>query len=131
MAGGEDVRKRASREALSRALAANAAALVAGTGVALLKGGPVAIAYAVGFALGAVNLLWLFRIVTRGMGLPPEKVSRFVTARYYLRFAVTAFVFFALITRELVEPVPLLVGLTASVAVTMAALIHAARKEAQ
>ena len=131
MAGGEDVRKRASREALSRALAANAAALVAGTGVALLKGGPVAVAYAVGFALGAVNLLWLFRIVTRGMGLPPEKVSRFVTVRYYLRFAVTAFVFFALITREIVEPVPLLVGLTASVAVTMAALIYAARKEAQ
>lgn len=121
----------ALRSAVLRTAFVNIAVLLAGVGACLvLFDRPVATGYGVGYALGAVNIFWLFRIAGRGLAQPREKVARFVAVRYYLRFIITALVFMALIVRGSVSPVPLLVGLSAAVVTTIAAMIIVAKKEA-
>lgn len=119
-----------ARTAVTKAALGNIAVLAAGVGVASLMGRPMAVAYASGYILGAVNIFWLFRIAGRGLKVPKEKVARFVAIRYYLRFIITALVFMALITKVGMSPVPLLAGLTASVLTTIVVMILVAKKEA-
>ncbi|MFQ5464849.1 MAG: ATP synthase subunit I [Thermodesulfobacteriota bacterium] len=119
-----------ARGLLKSALAGNLAAFLVGVGVSFWFGRPAAVGYAVGFVIGAVNIFWLFGIAGKGLTVPREKVARFVAVRYYLRFVITALVFMALIVKASISPVPMLIGLSASLAATIAVLIIAAKKEA-
>ena len=86
--------------------------------------------FTAGYLLGFINLLWLFRIVKKALAMNPEKAMRFVSTRYYLRFAITAAIIFLLISRGMLSsPWPPLAGIALSVFVATASLIFIAKEE--
>ncbi|MFQ5427572.1 MAG: ATP synthase subunit I [Thermodesulfobacteriota bacterium] len=86
--------------------------------------------FSAGYLLGFVNLLWLFRIVRKALAMNPEKAMRFVSTRYYLRFAITAAIIFILVSRGVLSnPWPPLAGIALSVIVATASLIFIAKEE--
>jgi general stress protein CsbA len=116
---------------LRAAVAGNLIALGVGIAIGLNSYGTSAgAAYAAGFILSAVNIAWLYRIAGRGLTMPPDKVARFVTVRYYLRFIITALLCVALIKKGYVSPLPFLVGITVAVVANIAVMIIVAKREA-
>lgn len=87
-------------------------------------------ALAAGFAIGALNMMMLFRTARRGVRLPAEKAGRFVTISYYLRFAAVAAVIAAVVAKGYLSPWPLVAGFAGSVIVTVCTMIYIAREEA-
>lgn len=79
--------------------------------------------------IGAINALWLQRIIRRALSMRPEKVLRYVAIGYQLRFAFTALVIAALIIKFRINPWPMVAGLTTALVSTIAAFISAARLE--
>ncbi len=113
------------------AVAGNLVALAAGVAISLYSfSSSAGAAYAAGFILSAVNIAWLYRIAGRGLTMPPDKVARFVTVRYYLRFIITALLCVALIKKGYVSPLPFLVGITVAVVANIAVMIIVAKREA-
>ncbi len=86
--------------------------------------------FSAGYFLGFINLLWLFRIVKKAMLMAPEKAMRFVSTRYYARFAITAGVIVVLISRGVLStPWPPLAGIALSVFIATGSLIFIAKEE--
>ncbi len=90
---------------------------------------PMTAGFAVGYIIGFANVIWLVRIVGKGMGLPAEKAARFVLSRYYLRFAATVVIVAALALKEVFSALPLIAGLASSFFITVLAMILVLRKE--
>lgn len=86
--------------------------------------------FAAGYIIGVINIFWLLRIARKGTGMAPDRAVRFVTRRYYIRFLTTALVFALLISRGILPPAPLLVGLTGAILTTIIVMISLAREEA-
>ncbi len=86
--------------------------------------------FSAGYLLGFINLLWLFRIVRKGMAMTPEKAMGFVSKRYFARFVITAGLISLLISRGVLStPWPPLAGIALSVFTSMGALIFLAKEE--
>jgi len=85
--------------------------------------------FAAGYLIGFANVIWLVRIVGRGMGLPADKAVRFVLSRYYLRFAATLIIVAALALKEVFSALPLIAGLASSFFITVLTMILVLRKE--
>ena len=90
---------------------------------------PMTAGFAAGYIIGFVNVLWLVRIVGRGMGLAAEKAIRFVLSRYYLRFVATAVIVAVLALKEVFSALPLIAGLASSFFITVLTMILVLRKE--
>jgi hypothetical protein len=133
-AGGQDARDalgEVAAKVVRFALACNIAVLLIGAAIGESQYGRHAtVGYAAGFILSAVNIIWLYRIAGKGLTLPPDKVARFVSIRYYLRFIITALLCVALIKKGYVGPLPFLVGITTAVAANIAVMIIVAKREA-
>ncbi len=83
-----------------------------------------------GYMLGFLNLLWLFRIIRKGLAMAPEKAMGFVSRRYFVRFLITAGLISLMITRGVLNtPWPPLAGIALSVFTSAGALIYIAREE--
>jgi hypothetical protein len=83
-----------------------------------------------GYMLGFVNLLWLFRIIRKGLAMAPEKAMGFVSRRYFARFVITAGLISVLIARGVLStPWPPLTGIALSVFTSVGALIFIAKEE--
>ena len=83
-----------------------------------------------GYMLGFINLLWLFRIIRKGLAMAPEKAKGFVTRRYFARFIITAGLISGLVIRGVLStPWPPLAGIALSVFTSAGALIYIAREE--
>ncbi|MBI5234834.1 MAG: ATP synthase subunit I [Deltaproteobacteria bacterium] len=85
--------------------------------------------FAVGWMIAAVNMSWLLRIARRCLELTPEKAARSGARTYYLRFAATALVFTIVVSRKLIDPVPLLAGFSGSLFLIIGIMIAVAREE--
>lgn len=85
--------------------------------------------FAAGYIIGFANVIWLVRIVGRGMGLAAEKAVRFVLSRYYLRFAATIVIVAVLALKEVFSALPLIAGLASSFFITVITMIFVLRKE--
>ncbi len=93
-----------------------------------LKG--FSVGFSAGYILGFINLLWLFRIVKKALVMSPEKAMRFVSTRYYARFAITAAIIFILVSRGILStPWPPLAGIALSVFASTGSLIFIAKEE--
>ncbi|MFQ5441613.1 MAG: ATP synthase subunit I [Thermodesulfobacteriota bacterium] len=102
-------------------------ALTAGAAVA---GKGYAAGFAAGYLLGFVNLLWLFRIVRKSVGMKADKAMRYVALRYYARFIITAGLIFLMISQNLLEkPWPPVIGISASIFVAIVAMVILAKEE--
>lgn len=112
-----------------KALLYNSLSAALGTIIAAAIKGEAALGFAVGYAIGVVNLTWLMSIAKRGALMPPEKASRFVAVRYYIRFLLTAAIFAALIYFKILNPWSPVIGLTASFFTAIGLLIILAKEE--
>lgn len=90
---------------------------------------PMTAGFAAGYIIGFANVIWLVRIVGRGMGLAAEKAVRFVLSRYYLRFAATIVIVAVLALKEVFSALPLIAGLASSFFITVITMIFVLRKE--
>lgn len=119
--------------ASSVAYKAGVANLITGVGgtlaLAIIISGAVAVGFAAGYIVGAVNILWLFRIAKKGINMAPQKAGRYVASSYSLRYAITILALGALISTRLVKAWPAVAGLTVCIFTTIAAVIFAAREE--
>ena len=100
------------------------AAGIGGTLAALFVKNSVAIGFAVGYIIGVVNALWLFRAAVKSVKLDTVKASRHVAVHYYLRFYAMAAVFSALIYFRLLSPWAPVIGLSAAMLATAGVLIY-------
>ncbi len=83
-----------------------------------------------GYLLGFFNLVWLFRIVKKGMTLKPERVMAFVSSRYYARFILTTILIGIIVAKGLLGTAgPPLTGIALSVLVSTGVLIFIAKEE--
>lgn len=112
-----------------KAVLYNSLAAALGTLVVASINGDAAFGFAVGYAIGVINLIWLSRIARKGALMEPERASRFVAVRYYIRFLTTAAVFAGLLYFKILNPWSPVMGLTASVFTTIGLLIMLAREE--
>ncbi|MEK7773627.1 MAG: ATP synthase subunit I [Deltaproteobacteria bacterium] len=120
----------AASQAAYKAGVANLIAGVGGTlASAIIISGAVAVGFAAGYIVGAVNILWLFKIATKGINMAPQKAGRYVASSYYLRYAITILALGALIATRLVKAWPAVAGLTVCIFTTIAAMIFAVREE--
>ncbi|MFQ5480446.1 MAG: ATP synthase subunit I [Thermodesulfobacteriota bacterium] len=86
--------------------------------------------FTAGYLLGFINLLWLFRIVKKALLMNPDKAMRFVSTRYYARFAITAGIIVVLVSRGVLStPWPPLAGIALSVLTATGSLILIAKEE--
>jgi len=93
-----------------------------------LKG--VSAGFLAGYMLGFMNLIWLFRIVRKGMTLAPEKAVGFVSRRYFARFIITAGIIFVMVSKGVFStPWPALVGIAISILTSTGSLIFIAKEE--
>jgi hypothetical protein len=96
--------------------------------VAALRG-QSALSFASGYVIGMANGLWLLRIAGKGVSLPAEKASAYVMGRYYVRFVLTVVVLASVIYADILEPLPLVMGLVVSIIATLAVLIIGAVRQ--
>lgn len=94
----------------------------------LLAGGRLAVGLLAGGGLAIINLYWLGLTIKRGITLPVSRAKRFVAMRYYIRFILTVTVISLLVTRGVVEPIPLIAGFTVVLSNTFLMALWAARK---
>jgi len=107
----------------------NIAAAAACLALSAALGSRAVAGLAFGYLVGAVNGLWLLKIVRRGVDMAPGKAAAYVTRRYYLRFLLTALVFTAVITRHVMTPWGLVAGLSGAVFTSLAIMALAVREE--
>ncbi|MBI5643468.1 MAG: ATP synthase subunit I [Deltaproteobacteria bacterium] len=107
----------------------NLLAGIAGTAIALSFGPRSAAGFAAGLLLGVINVLWLMRIAAKGVRLDSLRAGRLVARSYYLRFAATALILAIIVSRGLLNPLPLLAGLTGSILTTLGVMIFFALEE--
>lgn len=110
--------------------AANAIASV----IAVSTGAIVASAFVVfsilmGAMIGAINLSLLTRTIKNGFSFKPEKAQRFVIKRYYIRFLTILVIIGVLVSKDIAEPVGLIIGFSVIMMTTLAATIYFAKKE--
>ena len=114
---------------VTRILMANAVAAPVGGAVALLTGASNLTGFLTGYLVGLANMLLLARSAERGLAAGIGKAERIVAGGYYARFGLTIFVLGAAVLVLKVEPIPLIVGFTVSVATTIISVILSLRKE--
>ncbi len=107
----------------------NMAAGAVGTGVTALVDGSLAPDFAAGYLMGVLNLVWLFIIARRAMRLPAFAAGRIVARNYYIRFLLTAVVLILLITRGIMEPWPMVAGLSTAIFVSIGAMVLSIQAE--
>jgi len=112
-----------------RILFVNVLVCAIGAGLALTYWQGRSAGFAAGFAIGLANVFWLLRIARKGVACEPGRAGRMVARSYYLRFAATAALLAFLISRGLVGPIPLVIGLSASIFTTLGVLISFAFEE--
>jgi len=94
----------------------------------LLAGGRLALGLLAGGGLAIINLYWLGLTIKRGITLPVTRAKRFVAMRYYIRFILTVIVISLLVTRGMVEPIPLIAGFTVVLSNTFLMALWAAMR---
>lgn len=94
----------------------------------LLVGGRLALGLLAGGGLAIINLYWLGLTIKRGITLPASRAKRFVAMRYYIRFILTVTVISLLVTRGIVEPIPLIAGFTVVLSNTLLMTLWAAKR---
>ncbi len=77
---------------------------------------PFTFGVAAGGLIVTVNFHLLYRTLKRSLTPPHIASHHKVIAKYYIRFAVSGFLIFILISRQLVDPLGLFVGLSIVVA---------------
>lgn len=86
-----------------------------------------AISVLIGTVIGIINLSLLARTIKSGFLFEPDKVQGFVTKRYYLRLLATLLVIGILVSKNLADPIGLIIGLSVIMTATLAATIYFAK----
>ncbi len=82
-----------------------------------------------GAAIGVINLSWLTRTIKNGFSFKPDKAQRFMIKRYYIRLLTLLVVIGILVSRNIAEPVGLIIGFSVIMMTTLTATIYFAKKE--
>ena len=85
--------------------------------------------FALGFTVAVFNIFWLMRVIRKGVTLSSPKAGRIVARSYFRRFAATAVIITLLVSKGAASPLPLMLGLTASIATTICVMIFSALEE--
>ena len=85
--------------------------------------------FAIGFTVAVFNIFWLMRVIRKGVALTSPKAGRIVARSYFVRFAATAVIITLLVSKGLASPLPLILGLTASIVTTICVMIFSALEE--
>ncbi|MBI5048620.1 MAG: ATP synthase subunit I [Deltaproteobacteria bacterium] len=88
-----------------------------------------AVSVFIGTAIGIINLSIMARTVKNGFLFKPDKAHLFIMKRYYIRFFATIFVVGVLVSKNLANPVGLIIGFSIIMSATMASTIYFAKKE--
>ncbi|MBE9527707.1 MAG: ATP synthase subunit I [Proteobacteria bacterium] len=100
-----------------------------GTGVTAIINSTLAPDFAVGYLMGVANLVWLFIIARRAMGKGVHFAGRMVARNYYIRFLLTAVILILLISKGIMEPWPMVAGLTTAIFVSIGAMVLSIQAE--
>ena len=79
--------------------------------------------------IGMANLSILARTVKSGFLFKPDNAQRFVITRYYIRFIATIFIIGILVSKNLANPVGLIIGFSIVIITTLTTTIYFAKKE--
>ena len=110
--------------------AANVVASVIAVGTsAIVASAFVVFSVLMGAMIGAINLSLLTRTIKNGFSFNPEKAQRFVIKRYYIRLLTTIVIIGILVSRNIAEPVGLVIGFSVIMMTTLTATIYFAKKE--
>lgn len=85
--------------------------------------------FAIGFTIAVFNIFWLMRVIRKGVALTSPKAGRIVARSYFVRFAATAVIITLLVSKGVTSPLPLILGLTASIVTTICVMIFSALEE--
>jgi len=85
--------------------------------------------FALGFTVALFNIMWLMRVVRKGVSLTGPKAGRVVARSYFLRFGATAALITLIVSKGVAGPLPLITGLTASILTTLCVMIFSALEE--
>ncbi len=107
----------------------NIGAGAVGTGITALVSGSLAPGYALGYIMGVVNLVWLYIVAKRAMGRSAELAGRMVARNYYTRFLLTAVILILLISKGIMEPWPIVAGLSTAIFVSIGAMVLSIKAE--
>ena len=78
----------------------------------------------VGTVIGMANLFILARNLKGGFSFKPDNAQRFVITRYYIRFIATIFIIGILVSKNLADPVGLIIGFSIIMITTLLAAIY-------
>ena len=78
----------------------------------------------IGTVIGMANLSILARTVKSGFLFKPDNAQRFVIKRYYIRFIATIFIIGILVSKNLADPVGLIMGFSIIMITTLLAAIY-------
>ncbi len=95
----------------------------------LLLNSRLATGFAVGWMIAAINMSWLLRAARQCLALDAEKAAVKGGRAYYARFAATTLAFTIVVSRKLIDPLPLLAGFTGSLFLIIGIMIAVAREE--
>ncbi len=96
--------------------------------VAIRSGSGVVFGFVFGYLLGVVNIFWISRIADKAARMALEKAVRYATVNYYIRFAIIALVFVAIIVMDIMKPGPPIVGFAVSLCATMSTMVYLVKK---
>lgn len=114
---------------LYRMVGFNVVAGAIGTGVTALVNGSLAPDFAAGYIMGVANLVWLFIIARRAMSKGVHFAGRMVARNYYIRFLLTAVILILLISKGIMNPVPMVAGLSTAIFVSIGAMVLSIQAE--
>lgn len=89
----------------------------------------VVLSVIIGAIVGMTNLSALAGTIQSSFVLKPEKAQRFVAKRYYIRLIVTTFIIGLLVSKNLADPVGLVVGYSIIMTAALASTIYFVKKE--
>lgn len=78
----------------------------------------------IGTVIGITNLSILARTVKSGFLFKPDNAKQFVMKRYYIRFIATIFIVGILVSKNLADPVGLIIGFSITMITTLIAAIY-------
>src|SRR3989338_6791141 len=78
----------------------------------------------IGTVIGMANLSILARTVKSGFLFKPDNAQRFFITRYYIRFIATIFIIGILVSKNLADPVGLIIGFSIIMITTLLAAIY-------
>ena len=84
----------------------------------------VVLSVIIGTVIGMANLSILARTVKSGFLFKPDNAQRFVITRYYIRFIATIFIIGILVSKNLADPVGLIIGFSIIMITTLLAAIY-------